>query len=114
MCIRDRYISSFSLIHFSFQSDPNEDEMSAQVNDLAVRSTDVIVSSTPTSVLIPSPYHIVEILKEADHSLPQPSGIGNFIVGEEFLVTGNPAEEEKQQEDTGEDDTFGLIISHNI
>ncbi len=109
-----KYISSFSLIHFSFESDPNENELNAQVNDLAVSGADVIVSSTPTSVLIPSPYHIVEILRESDYSGPQPSGIGNLMIGEEFLVAGGSAREEKQKEDTEDEDTFALIISHNL
>lgn len=109
-----RYISSFSLIHFSFESDPNQDEPNAQVNDLAVSGTDVIEGSTPASVLVPSPYHIVEILKETDHAGPQPSGIGNFIVGEEFLVTATSVKEEKQERDAEDEDLFGIIISHDI
>jgi hypothetical protein len=109
-----KYISSFSLVHFSFESDPNKNELSAQVNDLAISSTDVIVSSTPTSVLIPSPYHIIEILREADPTAPQPSGISNLMIGEEFLVAGDPSKEKKQKEDPEDEDAFGLIISHNI
>lgn len=109
-----KYISSFSLIHFSFQSDPNEDELNAEVNDLAISSADVIEGSTPASVLIPSPFHIVQILRESDYTAPQPSGIGNLMIGEEFLVTGNPSKEKKRQTDAEDEDSFGLIISHNI
>lgn len=109
-----RYISSFSLVHFSFDSDPELNDIRAQVNDLAVSGKDIVESSTPTSVLIPSPYHIVEILKDAVPGTPEHSGIGNFVVGEEFLVAGNPSPMQKKLEDPEDEEPFGLTISHNI
>jgi hypothetical protein len=84
------------------------------VEDSAVKSIDIIQGSTPTSVLIPSPFHIIEVLKNIEYGMPEKSGIGNFIIGEEFLVTQEIEKTTLDTIDVDDDDNFGFVISHKI
>ena len=108
------YIGSFSVVQFTSESMVNGDESIAQVEDSAVKSIDIIQGSTPTSVLIPSPFHIIEVLKNVEYGMPEASGIGNFIIGEEFLVTQEIEKTNPGTTEIDDDDSFGVVISHNI
>jgi hypothetical protein len=108
------YIGSFSVVQFTSESMVNGDESIAQVEDSAVKSIDIIQGSTPTSVLIPSPFHIIEVLKNVEYGMPEKSGIGNFIIGEEFLVTQEIEKKNSGTTEIDDDDNFGVVISHNI
>jgi hypothetical protein len=46
--------------------------------------------------------------------MPKSSGIGNFIVGEEFLVATNSREKVNGNTLTDNDESFDIIISNNI
>ena len=109
-----KYISGFSLLHYFNESDLEGEDLYAHVNDSATSRIDVLEGSTPASVFIPSPFHIVEILQDFDYSKPEKSGIGNFVIGEEFLVAKEVVEKEKEVVNEEAEEQFGLIISHNI
>lgn len=109
-----KYISDFSMVHFSNLANSEGEEDYAQISDSVVTQMDVIQGSTPASVLIPSPFHIVEIMQDTHVNTPEKSGIGNFIVGEEFLVAEQKNTSKTRTSQTDDDESFGIIISHNI
>jgi hypothetical protein len=109
-----KYISGFSLVHFSNETNSNNEDFTNNIEDTATSNIDFIVGSTPASVLIPSPFHIIEVLSEMAPNMPKSSGIGNFIVGEEFLVATNSREKVNGNTLTDDDESFDIIISNNI
>lgn len=114
-----KHISAFSVIQFFNEDDLNGDDLNgddlyAHVNDSAISQMDVIEGSSPASVLIPSPHHIVNIIQEMDNGKPETSGIGNFIVGEEYLVVNDSTEAEKYVTTKNKEEMYKIIISQNI
>ena len=109
-----KYVGGFSVVHFTSENKTDTDDLSNSFSDSAFKSFDVIQGSTPASVLIPSPFHIVEIISDMGAEMPQKSGIGNLIIGEEFLVMQQKIENSKGSSNIDDDEAFGIIISHNI
>ena len=113
------YVSGFSVIHFFNSKNMISNELNQEIRDTAVDTEEYIVCSSPGSVLIPSSNHIITLLEEPVFEPAKPSGIGTFIVGDEFLISA-PAEEantlqqNKITNDPEDDEQFSLIITHNI
>ncbi|MDP4209270.1 MAG: hypothetical protein Q8928_10710 [Bacteroidota bacterium] len=113
------YVSAFSAIHFSSSKNILTNEINAHITDTAVNELDYIASSSPTSVLIPSANHIITLLDMPVFEQAKPLGIGDFIIGEELLISdtvGQNIPTVKKTSDDSEDDDeyFSLIITHNI
>jgi hypothetical protein len=115
------YVSAFSVIHFSNSKNILTNEMNAQITDTATDAVDYIDSSLPTSVLIPSPNHLITLLDRPVFEHAKPLGIGDFIIGEELLIADSnrfpiPVSENPSfdVEDDDDDEQFSLIITHNI
>lgn len=83
-------VNAFSLIHFYEIKDPLTGELRAACTDTALPpSTDRINGSVREAILIPSDQHIITVLDEPGYHEPNPSGIGNFVLGRELLIQGS-------------------------
>lgn len=109
-----KYITGFSVVHFSSRKDILSNEILHMVSDTAVNNYDYIEGSSPASVLIPSNHHSVSIETEAQYIEPSTSGVGSFFVGDEFLVSDSQRISKPKDKDPGDDELFTLIITHNI
>lgn len=109
-----RYITGFSLVHFLLEKDVEENEFIMHAKDSAAGSFDYIEGSTPASVLIPSAYHSISLIDEANYEDPAKAGIGDFVIGSEFHVNAGRQVEERPQQAANEEETFEIVITHNI
>ncbi|MBS1635981.1 MAG: hypothetical protein JST26_08655 [Bacteroidetes bacterium] len=109
-----KYITGFSLVHFSSYRDESSDDDIATSTDSAVGRVEFIEGSSPASVLIPSSFHNISVIDEAEYEEPKPAGIGDFFIGEEFHVNADMPSETHKHVHNPDDELFSLIITHNM
>lgn len=112
------YVSGFSVVHFTMiKTDPSTHHLAA-VSDTALNNSDIIQSSSPASVFIPSSEHIITLIPEPEFVSNRASGIGRFMIGEELLIApeNETASVSSQDGSVGDedDDFFSLIITKTI
>lgn len=112
------HVSAFSVIHFFKTRDILTNEPDAEIIDTAIDEVEYIAGSSPASVLIPSSNHIIALLDKPVFEEPKPSGIGDFIIGEELLVSDASKKKvrtgKSKPEENDDEERFDLIITHNI
>jgi hypothetical protein len=79
-------VTGFSVIHFFEVKDPITGEMSAACIDTARTPTSRLTGSIREAILIPSEQHLITVLDEPAFLETRPSGIGDFILGQELLI----------------------------
>lgn len=82
-----QYVTAFSVLHFFRRLDVVTGKFDAVVVDSALNtSLKYIDSSRPDAVLIAADNHLITVAGSAEFQQPQPSGIGDFIAGDELSV----------------------------
>jgi len=113
------YVSAFSVVHFFKSKNILTNELNAQITDSAIDEIEYITCSSPMSIFIPSTDHIITLLDTPSLEQANASGIGDFIIGEEFLISDidteiTPASSIDSAENDADDERFSIIITHNI
>ena len=80
-------LTGFSVVHFFNIKDRATGELQGALIDSAVDKVEYIQGSVPEAVLIPSARHLITLLTGEDDAGPAPTGIRDFSVGEELLVS---------------------------
>ena len=79
-------VTGFSVIHFFEVKDPVTGELSATCIDTARTPTSRLTGSVREAILIPAEQHLIAVLDEPAFLETRPSGIGDFILGQELLI----------------------------
>lgn len=112
-----RYITGLSAQHLYLDVLTSRERMDRyRLMDTARDDTkDVVKGSRPSSVFIPAPTHLIQVLKRSSQRELEPAGIGNLVVGFDLLVQDSPAQEEKSSASglavNPENDTYSLTFS---
>ncbi|TDX01277.1 baseplate J/gp47 family protein [Dinghuibacter silviterrae] len=80
-------VTGFSLVHFFEEKNNITGELSAVCVDTARTPTSRLRGSVREAILVPSEQHLITVLDEPAFEEPRGSGIGDFILGRELLVS---------------------------
>lgn len=113
------YLTGFSVVHFYKSVDVYNNEMLGEITDTYYNASDSISGSTNASILVPSVSHSIKVLNEQKHANAEHSGIGDFYIGGEFIVSNKYSNKSKNKEQSSpksekKKDMFSLIIPQNI
>ncbi|MFM9984372.1 MAG: hypothetical protein ACKVOK_04020 [Flavobacteriales bacterium] len=108
------YISGFSVVHLYNHRNILNNELESHAEDTFYNAGDYISGTAPYAILIPSLHHLITLIDDDMPYDTQPTGIGQFIIGEELLL-----QEENWQnipnenvESTNDEDEFSIFISY--
>ncbi|SJZ92627.1 hypothetical protein [Sediminibacterium ginsengisoli] len=85
-CSYVSHVTSFSVLHFYHQYNPQTGRYDARVIDSAVEATDYLKGSIPSAILLSAPEHDITVLQEKVYKKPEGTGIGGLVIAEELLV----------------------------